>query len=145
MGKRRYAQTCTCHMRLVAMWHRQSVECALHWQQCRLDKLLGLTGSPHHHNSNKKDAHTQQRPILSKPDLCVQFASDKLLDLAGSLDLGRLNRWQAGQGGSQMVAHKVGVAIGTCSALLCWYIVRTCTSIESVNTASFTGKMTEWV
>ena len=42
-----------------------------------------------------------------------------------------------------MVAHKVGVAIGTCSALLCWYIVRTCTPIESVNTASFTGKMTE--
>ena len=50
--------------------------------------------------------------------LCVQLAGDKLLDLAGSPDVCRLDRGQAGEGPAQVVAHKVGVAIGPSAALL---------------------------
>ena len=50
--------------------------------------------------------------------LNVQLATDKLLDLAGSPDMDRLDRGQAGKGPAQVVAHKVGVAICTCPTLL---------------------------
>ena len=50
--------------------------------------------------------------------LCVQLASDKLLDLTGGPDVCRLDLGQAGEGPAQLTAHKVGVAVGSGAALL---------------------------
>ena len=58
--------------------------------------------------------------------LCVQLASDKLLDLTGGPDVCRLDLGQAGEGPAQLAAHKVGVAVGSGTALLRGHLIWTC-------------------
>lgn len=52
------------------------------------------------------------------PDLSIQLAADKLLDLAGCFNVRGLDRGKAGQCPPQLVADKIGIAICPSTALL---------------------------